>query len=474
MVFWMRLALLVLAISVLGCHHHQQHKHITAYPLSPQLQNAPEGIPYYLPKPLLVIAKNVRHIDESKVGLTSPAPIPNAFDDQSSYGSIKANVTVPGTGAKAAQAGTGGTNLPSKFGAARSSVAGVEEIMTPPANAELKDELAPDSFFTYQIVFVPDLSQKYALQVRGGPGEVRAAMNLVNGWMYTGMGPYYMKDSSTAQNIMAIGVGAMFSGRAVADVVNEVGDLAAVAGKGSQERAAADVNDVLDKYTRLARLLQSETVAPQKMLNYAEIYIYEPTLMEDGSMSWNLIAEHHFDRDYFQPKMGDEAMRVFQSILKLDTEQSLQKTNVEREERMERARIERAAADDNSSSDPRDEMPSANAFGNAGVGASPPQAEAVTFTDQVIDQKTRQVLGLPSVVAAPVAPNQVNVNINPRHPSQPGPLAWLWGHFKKKTPKVETRVQRVLDTSPFGAGLPSAGAAGGSVTSGGTIPGMLP
>ncbi|MEP3929108.1 hypothetical protein, partial [Rhodopirellula bahusiensis] len=66
--------------------------------LSPANQCDPPGIPYYLPKPLLVVAKNVRHIDESKVGLTGPAPIPGGFDNQAAYADIKANVTVPNTG----------------------------------------------------------------------------------------------------------------------------------------------------------------------------------------------------------------------------------------------------------------------------------------------------------------------------------------------------------------------------------------
>ena len=60
----------------------------------------------------------------------------------------------------------------------------------------------------------------YVVQV----GEVRAAMNLVNGWMYTGLGPDDRKDSSKAQNLMAVGVGSMYAGRGIADVVSEVGD----------------------------------------------------------------------------------------------------------------------------------------------------------------------------------------------------------------------------------------------------------
>ena len=87
-------------------------------------------------------------------------------------------------------------------------------------NVAPSDGLAPDTFFTYQIVFVPDLTQKYReLTVKeGGVGEIRAAMNLVNGWQFTGIGPYYMKDSSTAQNILSAGISTRLGGQAVADV----------------------------------------------------------------------------------------------------------------------------------------------------------------------------------------------------------------------------------------------------------------
>ena len=81
------------------------------------------------------------------------------------------------------------------------------------------DGLAPNTFFTYHIDFVPDLTQKYGLKVSGGVGEFRAAMNLVNGWQFTGLGPYYMKDSSTAQDVMASGIAARLGGQAVQDVL---------------------------------------------------------------------------------------------------------------------------------------------------------------------------------------------------------------------------------------------------------------
>ncbi len=57
---------------LMGCHHPQ----ITAVPLSTWNRCEPEGIPFYLPKPLLIVAKNVRSVETAKTGLTAPAPSP--------------------------------------------------------------------------------------------------------------------------------------------------------------------------------------------------------------------------------------------------------------------------------------------------------------------------------------------------------------------------------------------------------------
>ncbi|MEM7453397.1 MAG: hypothetical protein AAF456_03475 [Planctomycetota bacterium] len=271
---------------------------MSAVRMSPGGECEPCGIPYYLPKPLLVVAKNVRHIDEAKVGLTGSAPIPGSFDNQADYANLNANVSFPATPPD--EDGGGGTE--------ESGIDGTQpfarEQMTP--SDAWRDGITPDSFFSYQIVFVPDLSQKYGLQISGGPGEVRAAMNMVNGWMYTGMGPFYLKDSSTAQNRMACGVQALFTGRGAADVLNEVSDIAAL-GVPSPNTAPSvnenttdtiPTNTLVNAVTEFADAIKQQQMIPAKMLNYAEIYIYEPELSPDGQMHWELIVEHHFDRDY--------------------------------------------------------------------------------------------------------------------------------------------------------------------------------
>jgi hypothetical protein len=159
------------------------------------------------------------------------------------------------------------------------------------------DGLAPDAFFTYHIVFVPDLSQKFGLKVRGGPGEVRAAMNLVNGWQFTGLGPFYAKDSATAQNVLASGTTAKLTGQGVADVVHSMADLAGVPGLLGQPRPS----DIFADDPRVQKLSRSITalplgLQPMTLPRYAEIHVFEPRLGCDGQMTWVEIANLAFDR----------------------------------------------------------------------------------------------------------------------------------------------------------------------------------
>lgn len=306
-----------------GCAKHQPKPTITAVGLSPGNRCEPPGIPYYLPKPLLVIAKNVRHIDESKVGLTAPATIPNGFDNQASYADVKANVTVPrvGGGVTGVSANkVAAAPLSRTASGSAGSQAHVPAAMLP---GDSSDGLQPDSFYTYQIVFVPDLSQKYGLQITGGAGEFRAALNMVNGWMYTGMGPFYLKDSSSAQNAMATGVGAMFAGRGASDVIDSVGGLTETIGDiSNNESALQDLQTQQDLQRAIAAIEAASRSAPrvqQQILNYAEIYIYEPHLLPDQSTEWQLVAEHHFDRDYLEtvdtPAAATERMKVLQQLI---------------------------------------------------------------------------------------------------------------------------------------------------------------
>ena len=159
------------------------------------------------------------YVPPQPIGLTSTAAIPSTFDNtgggggsstnknsQSSPGSAKgksgsntnavsltARQTESDTNAPAAEAGANSSN---PQGVGLQSIA-----VVPPG--PISDGLVPQEFYTYTSSFWPDLTQKYGLRIKGGMGELRATENLVNGWMHTGLGPLYLKDSSTAETLTA-------------------------------------------------------------------------------------------------------------------------------------------------------------------------------------------------------------------------------------------------------------------------------
>ena len=75
------LTMLLVVCGIAGCKHDSPT--VTAVSLTNPCE--PAGIPFYLPKPLLIVSKNFRNIETVKSGLTDTAPIPEQFDDQSKY-----------------------------------------------------------------------------------------------------------------------------------------------------------------------------------------------------------------------------------------------------------------------------------------------------------------------------------------------------------------------------------------------------
>jgi hypothetical protein len=305
-----------------GCHHPT----VTAISLGPHVCDArcdkhghyePEGIPFYLPKPMLIVAKNFRNIEETKVGLTDSAPIPNAFDDQGKYGDLnaRASFNFDGSGQSATTDASTGTPHPgtqtgdpttppplggsNSLPASTASKSGAYAYSPNPPNVSPhdlpSDGLAPNTFYTYQIVFVPDMTQKYGLKIKGGVGEIRAALNLVNGWQFTGLGPYYMKDSSTAQDVMASGIAVRLSGQAAQDVLKGVAGL--TAGGKLQSGVAANAPQV-QSLARTIESLRQDTHPVMAIPNYAQIYIFEARLSPDGQMIWTEVFDKSFERAY--------------------------------------------------------------------------------------------------------------------------------------------------------------------------------
>ncbi|WP_197446378.1 hypothetical protein [Tautonia plasticadhaerens] len=306
----MTLVYVALAVGVAGCRHPS----ITAVSLAPHycqhpLGHAfcvkePEGIPFYLPKPMLIVAKNFRSIEEAKTGLTDSAPIPNYFDDQAKYADLNARTNFVGLNGAEVTSG-GDPPGPSSPGApAGTAVASTSKPtlyspggppITPSAGQLPQELIGPETFYTYQIVFVPDMSQKYGLKVKGGAGEIRAAMNLVNGWMFTGLGPYYMKDSSTSQNTLSSGIAANLAASGVADVITSLSKLKPQVPGTEGESQTVDAGDLRRVVTQLEEL--RPFAQPVCLPEYAEIHVYEPSLMPDGSMDWREIVNHQFNRD---------------------------------------------------------------------------------------------------------------------------------------------------------------------------------
>lgn len=214
--------------------------------------NEPDGMAYYLPKAYLFVTKNIRYIPTPTVGLTGTAPISQAFDSNSQAvssgagGSSKSGNTNSTGGAKqkstssspssssgtddalesddqngaaaavsstadggaAPQKGAGGTQKTNDNSQMPPGNGGQVNIasnlgVVPPAS--ISDGLIPQEFYTYQIIYLPDPAQKYGLRVKGGHGQMRATLNLVNGWMFTGPGPLGINTSSAAQTIAATG-----------------------------------------------------------------------------------------------------------------------------------------------------------------------------------------------------------------------------------------------------------------------------
>ncbi len=128
-------------------------------------------------------------------------------------------------------------------------------------------------------------------------------MNLVNGWQYTGMGPYYSKDSSSAQNILSGGISARLGGQAAKDVISSVADLAkSLPGGGTQAGGMLDMSD-----SRLVKLSESLKELPTQsepmfIPDFAEIHVYEPSLGPDGVMTWSEITCCTFNRAYVGAK----------------------------------------------------------------------------------------------------------------------------------------------------------------------------
>ncbi len=110
------------------------------------------GIPYYLPKPYLLITKNLCPIRTETTGR---------------------------------ETGTGEDEK--------------KIIKTKPVSSCDKGQ---DSF-SFQVIYLPDLAQKHGLKIASRTGVINTTVTLVDGWKFTGLNLY--ADAKTYETIQAVG-----------------------------------------------------------------------------------------------------------------------------------------------------------------------------------------------------------------------------------------------------------------------------
>jgi hypothetical protein len=279
---------------------------------------APEGMPYYLPRPYLIVTRNIHYIPTATVGLTQTAAIPNSFDTSSSSSSSggKGSSTSSSSSSSSSSGGevekpktpkagkapigeqsgsaVNGDSSSSSGGSSsggstpstpQTQVLGPPSITVVPAGP-IPDGLVPDEFVTYQVIYVPDLTHRYGLRVKGGSGELRSTLNLVNGWMFTGPGPLYLRNSTTGETIQA-------SSQLIDNLASTA--VSALTGGGSSvakavTSAAAGAGNKLGEQSGAVGGTAAPIDLTQVIKNYAQMWVYELIVTNgtDGKplMSW--------------------------------------------------------------------------------------------------------------------------------------------------------------------------------------------
>ena len=118
-----------------------------------------EAMPYYLPRPYLLVTKNFNVIETTRKTTTTTRP--------------------DGTQIEVVE----------------------EETSTP--NADARRAASGKTVYAYQIVYLPDQCNQYGLKVSRGIGTLDSKITLEDGWKFTGT--ELKTDSKTPETIEAIG-----------------------------------------------------------------------------------------------------------------------------------------------------------------------------------------------------------------------------------------------------------------------------
>lgn len=115
-----------------------------------------DGIPFYLPKPYLLITKNLPSVG-TKLTTTT----------ERKQDGTATTVTV---------------NEPVPYGS---------------------EEAKKGDLFSFQIIYLPDLAERYRLKIKSGTGTIDTTITLVDGWKFTGLN--LKADAKTSETIQAVG-----------------------------------------------------------------------------------------------------------------------------------------------------------------------------------------------------------------------------------------------------------------------------
>ena len=218
----------VVAVIVAGCAGN-----VHCVRLSPMVdKNERDGaIPYYQPKPYLLVAKNLKPVPPAP---EPPAPEPPKKEEKGENSQVTA--------------------------LAKKSVTPGEE----------RDE------FSYRLIYLPDMTRKYGIEFERGFGTFDGSITLVDGWKLTGIN--LKTDSKTAETITAVG-------SALKDTAELVCKIGALRDSGATNTTAgATMFQMLSR--ALPDVIQKESQQPRAELWLYELCVTETNIYYRKVMHW--------------------------------------------------------------------------------------------------------------------------------------------------------------------------------------------
>lgn len=176
-----------------------------------------EGIPYYLPKPYLLIAKNIA-LGQTKV----TTEVNEVKEDK--------------------------------------KITTITKTSTEPVFQKIQEK---GDLLSFQIIYLPDLTEKHSLKIQSGTGTLDTNITLVDGWKFTGIN--LKVDAKTSEIIQAIG--------------SVIGNIPLSFLKGGTEEVTKGIEELVEKKAEVD----------------AGLWLYE-IRVEGGRIKYDLVIEWHLKK----------------------------------------------------------------------------------------------------------------------------------------------------------------------------------